>query len=189
MWNCRGGPIVTLDFAIDEPFVSRLVLGALSEHEQRMLAVALARSDPEFRRALRGILEPFEIFDGDLTAEYAAVLERDETEVDRERREILGRSFARAPDIETLIRDLTVSDALSLGGVTRQFFSWSMAELLLERSQQSADGHRARTSSYLALMVIDMVELLGVVHRVPHFARVFADVRQRIQQVSERPRN
>ena len=65
---------MTLDFEIDEAFVSRLVLGALSEHEQRMLAVALARSDPGFRRSLRSILEPFETFDGDLTAEYAAVL-------------------------------------------------------------------------------------------------------------------
>lgn len=176
---------MTLDFEVDEPFVSRLVLGALSEHEQRMLAVALAQCDPEFRRSLRAILEPFETFDGDLTAEYAAVLERDASEVVRERREILDRSFARAPDMEALIRDLTVSDALSLGGVTRQFFSWSMAELLLERSRKSVDDHRARTSSYLALMVIDMVELLGVVNRAPHFARVFADVRQRIRQSSD----
>ena len=186
MKNCCGVLIVTLDFEIDEAFVSRLVLGALSEHEQRMLAVALAQSDPEFRRSLRSILEPFETFDGDLTAEYAAVLDRDPAEVGRERSEILGRSFARAPDMETLIRELTVSDALSLGGVTRQFFSWSMAELLLERSRQSVDDHRARTSSYLALMVIDMVELLGVVNRAPHFVQVFADVRRRILQSPER---
>ena len=177
---------MTLDFEIDEAFVARLLLGTLSEHEQRMLAVGLARSDPAFRRSLRPILEPFEIFDGDLTAEYAAALDQDPAEVDRERREILGRSVARAPDIEMLIHGLTVSDALSLGGVTRQFFSWSMAELLLERSQRSTDGHRARTSSYLALMVIDMVELLGVVNRAPHLGHVAVDVRRRIRQASER---
>ena len=119
---------MTLDFEIDEAFVSRLLLDTLSEHEQRMLAVGLARCDPDFRRSLRPILEPFETFDGDLTAEYAAILEGEPDAADRERREILDRSVARAPDMEMLIHGLTVSDALSLGRVTRQFFSWSMAE-------------------------------------------------------------
>jgi len=175
---------VSLDFEIDEAFVSRLVLGALSEHEQRMLAVALARSDPAFRRSMRSILEPFETFDSDLTAEYSAALDLPVSEIGRRRREILGRSLARVPDMEMLIHRLTVSDAMSLGKMTRQFFSWSMAELLLERSRQTVDGHRARTSSYLALMVIDMVELLGVVNRAPHFGNVVADVRQRIRQAA-----
>lgn len=176
---------MTLDLEIDEAFVSRLVLGALSEHEQRMLAVGLARSDPWFRRSLRSILDRFETFDADLTAEYSAALDRDPTAISRKRREILGRSLARAPDMEMLIHGLTVADALSLGRVTRQFFSWSMAELLLERSQRSTDDRRARTSSYLALMVIDMVELLGVVNREPHFAKVVEDVRRRIRQAAE----
>ena len=136
-------PVLTLDFEIDESFVSRLVLGALSEHEQRMLAAALARSDPGFRRSLRSVLEPFETFDGDLTAEYAAVLDREAADVDRARREILSRSFARAPDIETLIEDLTVSDALSLGGAPAR----ALPPIRRRSSRQDQliprpDGHR-----------------------------------------------
>lgn len=177
---------MTLDFEIDETFVSRLLLGALSEHEQRMLAASLARSDPEFRRALSAFLESFETFDSDLVAEYSAVLDRDPIEIETERRAILERSFARAADMEMLIHGLTVTDALSLGRVTRKFFSWTMAELLLAQSQEAAvDRHRSRTRSYLALMVIDVVELLGIVERTPLFDNVIADVRQRIREAAE----
>ncbi len=175
-----------MDFPIDNSLVSRLLFGALSEHEQRILVAKLARSDPEFRASLRSVLELFETFDSDLVAEYAAVLERAPRDVDQKRRKILDRSYARADDLEALIQEFTVTDALALGDVTRQFFSWSMAELLLQRSLDSmADVHRARTSSYLALMVIDVVEILGAVGRTPHFADVVADVRQRIRQAAE----
>ncbi len=174
----------SIDLMIDETFVSRLMLGALSEHEQRLLAVWLARSDPEFRASLRSILEPFELNDGELAREYSAALDLDPDDSDRRRREILARSFAQVEDLEALLRELTVNDALALGGVTRKLFSWSMAELLLERSLKSGKEHRARTSLYLASMVIDVVELLGATGHYPHFANVIADVRRRIRQAA-----
>ncbi len=176
----------SMEFEIDESFVSRLLLGALSEHEQRMLAAQLARRDPEFRLALRCVLEPFEILDGELVREYSALLDRDSHPDERLRREILARSFARADDLEALLHDFTVNDALSLGGVTRKLFSWSMAELLIERSRESAHDHRARTSLYLASMVIDVVEILGATDHSPYFANVIADVRLRIRQAVDR---
>ncbi len=178
--------MTSMDLVIDETFVSRLLLGALSEHEQRVLAASLARSDPEFRSSLRSILEPFEMLDGDLVREYSAALSGEPGTGERTRREILTRSFAQVEDLETLLREFTVGDALALGGVTRKLFSWSMAELLLERGVQSAQGHRARTSLYLASMVIDVVEILGAVGHSPSFANVIADVRRRIRQAAKK---
>ncbi len=171
---------------IDEKFVSRLLLGALSEHEQRAMAAQLARSDPEFRASLRSILEPFELLDGDLVREYSAALDLNPGASDLARNEILDRSFARAEDLEALLQELTVDDALALGGVTRKLFSWSMAELLLERSLDSTREHRAQTSLYLASMVIDVVEILGATGHSPYFANVIDDVRRRIRQAAER---
>ena len=177
--------MTSIDLFIDEAFVSRLLLGALSDHEQRMLTVWLARSDPEFRASLRSILEPFELLDSDLAREYSAALNLHPGRVDHQRREILARSFARADDLETLLQDLTVNDAMALGGATRKLFSWSMAELLLERSLNSTQEHRAQTSLYLASMVTDIIEILGVTGHSPYFANVIADVRRRIRQVAE----
>ncbi len=174
--------MTSIDLEIDETFVSRLLLGALSEHEQRLLAARLAQRDPEFRRALRPILEPFDMLDGDLVREYAAALDREASPNDDLRREILARSPVQAADLESLLRDFTVNDALSLGGVTPRLFSWSMAELLLARGLDNAHGHRARTSLYLASMVIDVVEILGASGHSPYFGKVIADLRQRIRQ-------
>ena len=176
--------MTSMDFEIDEKFVSRLLLGALSDHQQRMLTVRLARRDPEFRTALRSILEPFEMLDGDLVREYSAALDRGPDDRRRVRRGILTRSFARIVDLETLLRDFTVNDALALGGVTRQLFSWSMAELLLKRGLESTREHQARTNFYLATMVIDVVEILGATGHSPYFANVVADVRRRIQRAA-----
>ncbi len=177
--------MTSMDLKIDESFVSRLLLGALSEHEQRTLTVWLARSDPEFRASVRSILEPIETLDGDLIGEYSAALGLSPGERDRVRREILTRSFAQAEDLEALLQELTMNDALALGGVTRKLFSWSMAELLLERGRNSAREHRALTSLYLASMVIDVVEILGATGHSPYFADVIADVRRRIGQAAE----
>ena len=82
--------MASMDLVIDETFVSRLLLGALSEHEQRVLAAALARSDPTFRTALSSILEPFEVLDSELVREYSAALDREPAGDERARREILG---------------------------------------------------------------------------------------------------
>ncbi len=177
--------MTSMDLKIDEAFVSRLLLGALSEHEQRILTVWLARSDPAFRASLRAILEPFEMLDGDLVREYSVALDLSPGDSDGIRHEILTRSFARAKDLEALLHEFTMNDALALGGVTRKLFSWSMAELLLERSRRSAKEHRARTSLYLATMVIDVVEILGATGHSPYFANVVADVRRRIDQAAE----
>jgi hypothetical protein len=180
--------VTSMDLVIDETFVSRLLLGALSEHEQRVLAASLARSDPEFRASLSSILEPFEMLDGDLAREYSAALDQRPGEGERRRREILARSFAKVEDLEALLREFTVGDALALGGVTRKLFSWSMAELLLERGVKSTEDHRARTSLYLASMVIDIVEILGATGHSPYFANVIADVRQRIRRATAQRR-
>ncbi len=174
-----------LDLIIDETFVSRLLLGALSEHEQRMLTVWLARSNPEFCASLRSILEPFELFDGDLAREYSAALTLNPGKSDSLRREILARSFARAEDLETLLRELTVNDVMALGEVTRKLFSWSMAELLLERGLNSTKEHQAQTSLYLASMITDVIEILGATGHSPYFANVIGDVRRRIRQAAE----
>lgn len=171
-----------MNVIIDETFVSRLLLGALSEHEQRLLVAWLARSDPEFRASLRSILEPFELLDGDLVREYSAVLDRSPREAARQRREILRRSSAQAGDLETLLQEFTVNDALALGEVTRKLFSWSMAELLVERGLGSMKEHKARTSLYLASMVVDVVEILGATGHSPDVANVVDDIRRRIRQ-------
>ncbi len=176
--------MASMNLIIDETFVSRLLLGALSEHEQRLLAAWLARSDPEFRALLRSILEPFELPDGDLAGEYSAVLNLKPGESDRMRREILTRSFTQAEDLEALLQEFTVNDALALGGVTRKLFSWSMAELLIERGLGSTKEHRARTSLYLASMVVDIVDILGATGHSPYFANVIADIRRRLRQAA-----
>lgn len=169
---------------IDESLVSRLLLGALSDHEQRRLTAQLARSDDGFRTALRPILERFEMFDADLALEYRAALDQKPLEADRLRREILDRAERRAGDLEPLISELTVHDVLSLGEVTRKLFSWSMAEYLLRRSQKSSGIHQGRISLYLARLVIDVVEILTAVGSAPRMDLVITDVRHRIQDVS-----
>ena len=175
-----------MEFAVDESLVSRLVLGALSEHEQRMLTAKLARSDAEFRAALLSIVQPFEMFDRDLAEEYSTSLNRSPGDIERRRRRLLTRAFDRAEDLEELIRDFTVRDALQLGEATRRLFSWSMAEFLLKRAGRSAKGsYNARTSLYLAMMVIDVVEILGAAGHSPSFLPLVDDVRRRIWQAAD----
>ena len=178
--------MTSMDLSIDEAFVSRLLLGALSEHEQRMLTARLARSDPDFRASLGSILEPFEMLDGDLAREYSAALDLEPGDLSRTRREILSRSFVQGEDLEELLHEFTVGDALALGGVTRKLFSWSMAELLLERGLEGTKEPRVKTSLYLASMVIDVVEILGATGHSPYFANVVADVRRRIGRAANR---
>lgn len=183
---------------IDRGMLSRLLIGALTEHEQRMLVVRLLRLDPQLRLQMLSLLEPFEVFDADLACEYEALLDQlpspaDDTgvvlggETAERHREILERAFARAPDLEEMISDFTYRDLLQLGEVTRKLFSWSMAEMLLRRSRDpEVDDRRARTSLYLAAMVIDVVEILGVAGHSPYCPRVIGNVRRRLRATRDR---
>ncbi len=171
---------------IDQAFVSRLLLGALSEHEQRMIAVQLLSRDAAFRRDILRSVRPFRTFDLDLVARYAETLyqhRRDRTiNIEAARSLLLDEAFTRIPDPEALIRSFTFSDVLRLGDTTRSLFSWSMAEFLLLRADAPEQSHfRRRTQLYLALMVIDVVEILGTTGHSPKFPAVIADVRQRIR--------
>lgn len=176
---------------IDPAFVSRLLLGALSEHEQRMLAVRLLRADAAFRLEVRAVVEPFTMFDLDLVAAYADALYRasgDETiDLPATRARILAAGERRVPDLEAQMRAFTFSDVLQLGEVTRSLFSWSMAEHLLRRADDDARSeYQRRTALYLALMVIDVVDILGAAGHSPHFPSVIADVRQRVRDAYRR---
>ena len=171
---------------IDESLVSRLLLGGLSEHEQRLLVVRLIHSDSDFRVALSSVLESFEMFDSDLAEEYRQALDQTPLEAALQRHDILDRSFRRAGDLEQLIQEFTVCDFLSLGEVTCKLFSWSMAEHLLRGSRESAENsHYAATRLYLARMVIDVVEILGALGHTPRLDLVIEDVRHRIQDASK----
>jgi hypothetical protein len=173
-------------FHVDARFVSRLILGALTEHEQRRLALHLLQVDSGFRLRVLAFLEPFEMFDSDLLAGYAQALNRFARDpcfdLDRARSKLLTQSHERAPDFGPLIRAFTFSDLLRLGEATRRLFSWSMAEYLLECGGDSNDTpYGVRSNLYLALTVIDVVELLGVAGHSPYFPEVVADVRGRIE--------
>lgn len=169
---------------IDADLLARLLLGAQSEHEQRLVATRLLRRDSVCRATVAAIVEPFEMFDLSFVAEYAKVLEEGRHDVESRRREILGRASARA-DLEKMLYHFTYSDVLELGEATRKLFTWTMAETLLDRTRRvRIADHEVATSLYLALMVIDVVEMLGVVGHSPQFPEVVRDVRQRISNAS-----
>ncbi len=184
-----GEPITPTDRQeIDAALLARLLLGALSEHEQRLLAVRLLKRDAAFRGALADTLEPFEMFDLDLLAEYSRLLRRGGTRQRRDleegRQRLLARAFERA-DLDDMLRNFTYSDVLQLGEVTRKLFSWSMAEMLIGRTRRpDLAEYEALTSLYLALMVIDVVEILGAAGHSPEFPEVIEDVRRRIAEAS-----
>jgi len=69
--------------------------------------------------------------------------------------------------------------------VTPRFFSWSMAEHLLARAHRpNQNEHAARTDLYLAMMVIDVVEMLGSVGHAPRVPAVVKDARRRIEEAT-----
>ncbi|RMH23484.1 MAG: hypothetical protein D6696_00395 [Acidobacteria bacterium] len=170
---------------IDKPFVSRLLIGALSEHEQRRLVARLLRLDSTFRLSVAAVLEPFEMFDQELAAEYAEALERRQRDpgfdLAAARRAILERARRAAGDLEAQLDRFTLEEVLKLGEVTHRFFSWTMAELLLERARHAPDPRRVRANLYLALMVIDVVDILGATGHSLSFPTVVEDVRSRIR--------
>jgi len=171
----------------DAAFVARLLLGAQTEHEQRLTAVRLLRHDDRFRAAVAAVLEPFEMFDADLAAEYGQALREagPGVEIAVRRLEILEQAFARAPDLEHELRHFTYSDVLRLGEVSRRIFTWSMAEMLLQRARRPGlSEYEVKVSLYLALMVADAVEILGAAGHSPDLSDVVADVRRRITETA-----
>lgn len=173
---------------IDATFLVRLFLGIQSEHEQRLTVIRLLRLDEGLRTEMRAILESFEMFDLDLVAEYEQVLTGPpghEIDFEARRQQILSRAFERA-DLEKMLRHFTYYDLLQLGGATRKLFSWSMAEMLLQRTcRVGASEYEVRTSLYLAVMIVDVVEILGVTGQSPEFPAVVSDVRLRIARAEQ----
>ncbi len=177
--------VATAAQEIDLPFVSRLLIGGQTEHEQRLVAVRLLRHDAAFRAAMAAPLAHFEVHDRGFAAEYEAVLTAG-GDVGTSRDEILARARRRAPDLDRMIDNFTYGEIFTLGQSLRYFFSWTMAEHLLERaSRPGASEYRLRTSLYLALMVIDAIEMLGAAGLAPEFPAVVRDVRRRLAELME----
>jgi len=173
--------VKTAPVKIDEVFVSRLLMGALSEHEQRTLATRLLVSDARFRLELAAVLHPFEVFDLDLMAQYSAVLADRPERAQEVRATLLAQGLERRPDLEHMISDLAIGDLLELSEPARALFSWCAAELLLARGLRSArEPRRARVARYLALMVVDSLDILGCAGHSAHFPNVVEDLRRRI---------
>lgn len=179
--------VATAAQEIDLPFVSRLLIGGQTEHEQRLVAVRLLRCDAAFRAAMTAHLAHFEVHDRGFAAEYEAVLGKSSDDVAPVRHEILARAKRRAPDLDRMIDNFTYGEIFSLGQSLRHFFSWTMAEHLMERAMRPGGGeYRLRTSLYLALMVIDAIEILGAAGLAPEFPAVVRDVRRRLAVLAER---
>lgn len=174
------------ELRVDQRFVARLFLGALSEHEQRQLVARLLRRDAGMRDQLAVILRPFEVFDVDLMERYSQALASGDDAANARRR-LLTEAHRRAPDLAEVLGRFTFAAVLELGGVTRWMFTWSMAELLIERGSSGELGlYESRASLYLSLMVIDVVDLLGAAGHSPSFPEVIRDVRRRTAEASER---
>lgn len=166
---------------VDEVFVSRLLMGALSDHEQRVLAARLLMSDPQFRLDLTAVLHPFEVFDLDLMAQYSKTLVDAPERAAEVRATLLARGLERRPDLERMISELAIGDLLELTEPARAVFSWCAAELLIARGLRGArEPRRARVARYLALMVVDALDLLGCAGHTAHYPNVVEDLRRRI---------
>jgi hypothetical protein len=164
---------------LDRFLVSRLLLGALSEHEQRQLLVRLLRADAATRREIAPFLEPFVVEDGERLDRFEEALA---SGVDAEvaRKSLLDRDSEA--ELEELIRAFTFQDLFQLGEASRRLFSWGMAELLLRRSQKAEiDMPTRRTSFFLATAVVDGLEILGAAGVAPPHPRAIADLRRRLK--------
>lgn len=165
--------------ALDRFFVSRLLLGALSEHEQRRLLVRLLRADAALREEIGPFLEPLVVEDHQRFARFEAALE---SGVDAEVARVSLLDRDSESELEALIRAFTFQDLFQLGDASRQLFSWSMAELLLRRAQRGdLDLPSRRTSFFLATTVVDGLEIFTAAGVLPPHARALADLRGRLQ--------
>jgi hypothetical protein len=179
----RPQPPALAELVADGAFVARLLMGAQTEHEQRLTVVRLLRRDEQFRAEMAASLGSLRALDADLAAEYGQALREAGADVAARRREILERAYARAPDLDQMLVDFTYSDLLCRRNV--RIFTWSMAERLLERScRPGLSEYEVKSSLYLALMVIDAVEILGAAGHGPDLPEVVADVRRRITKAA-----
>ena len=163
---------------IDRFLLSRLLLGALSEEEQRQLLVRLLRADAVSRREIRPFLEPFVVDDSERLGRFEEALA---SGVDAEvaRASLLDRDLEA--QLESLLRDFTFQDLFQLGETSRRLFSWGMAELLLRRSQKAeVEMPTRRSSFFLATTVIDGLEILAAAGVSPPHPRAIADLRRRL---------
>lgn len=166
--------------ALDRFLVSRLLLGALSEHEQRQLLVRLLRADAAMREEIAPFLAPFVVEEGERFGRFEEALANG---VDPEvaRKSLLDRDSEG--ELEGLIRAFTFQDLFQLGDASRRIFSWSMAELLLRRSQRGdIDMPNRRTSYFLATTVVDGLEIFSAAGVLPPRPRAIADLRERLKQ-------
>ncbi|MEM9556119.1 MAG: hypothetical protein AAGC60_17815 [Acidobacteriota bacterium] len=167
----------------DPGVVARLLLGALSEHEQRLLATRLVEHEPALRDGLRATLAPLTPPPEDerfaAACETAAVA-RDALALATARARLLDAARTGA-DLDAVVREYSYDDALRLAPSARRLFSWGLAEHLLARAGDEVTGDReARTALYLAAAVVDGLELLGAAGLLPRHATYAAALRREI---------
>lgn len=176
--------------ALDRFLVSRLLLGALSEHEQRRLLLRLLRSDSGLRREITPFLKSFvagvanvadvagDAGESDHFDRFEEALEKG-VEPQVARLSLLDRDSEA--ELEEIISAFTFQDLFALSAGSRRIFSWGMAELLLRRAQRAdSDLPTRRTSYFLALMVVDVLEILVATNLLAAHPRAFADLRRRL---------
>lgn len=167
--------------ALDRFWVSRLLLGALSEHEQRALLVRLLRLDANLRRDMAPFLQPFALGDHERLGRFESALA---SGVDPEvaRLSLLDRDSEA--ELGELIRAFTFQDLFQLGESSRRLFSWEMAEHLMGRSSRTdVDLPTRRTSYFLATLVVDGLEILAATEVAKPHPHAIADLRRRMALV------
>lgn len=164
--------------SLDRFFVSRLLLGALSEHEQRRLLVRLLQADAALREEIAPFLEPFVVAESERFGRFEEALA---SGVDPEVARISLIDRDSESELEGLIRAFTFQDLFQLGEASRRIFSWGMAELLLRRTQRGdVDMPSRRTSYFLASTVVDGLEIFTAAGVLPPHPRAIADLRGRL---------
>lgn len=164
--------------ALDRFWVSRLLLGALSEHEQRALLVRLLRLDGDLRKGMTPYLQAFVVDDHERLGRFESALA---SGVDPEvaRLSLLDRDSEA--ELGELIRAFTFQDLFQLGESSRRLFSWEMAELLLRRAGRAdVDLPTRRSSYFLATLVVDGLEILAAAAVAPPRPHAIADLRRRM---------
>ncbi|MEM6457427.1 MAG: hypothetical protein AAF772_20235 [Acidobacteriota bacterium] len=169
---------------VDEGFVSRLLMGALTPHEQRMMSIRLLAVDDRFRDHLRGILDHFSMFDADLATRYdRAVADGDDPEeLARLRRRLQAEAHARRPHLHEQALAFLAPNTRNIEAIASALFTWSMAEILLANGQQSGLAHQfAKINFDLAETVIDAVEVLSTAGPARDRPDLVRDVRRRLR--------
>lgn len=183
-------PSTALDLVVDRAFASRLLLGALTEHEQRRLATRLAELDSALRLRLRDELSALAAPADERFDELVTTCERlaaDADTADRaldEARATLLETARRHADLDAVLAAYTYAEAMRLGAAARRLFTWPMAEHLLDRAAGEQIGDReARTAHYLATAVVDGLDILGAVGALPRCPSYAAVLRRRLAAI------